>query len=499
MRLALPVYSYTWIRAQPLERVALWGLLVVSILVHLPSLHNPLITIDAWRQTDEESVVFHFVHDTMNILHPQFFYDGSSGQSVQLELQVLPWLTAGVMRLFGWHVPLLHVAPSLCFTINVWLVYHLGARLANARIGLVAALCYLLIPYDIYYGQALMPEVFMTTCMLWLVLAFDRWTRKPSWTTTLYCTGVLTLTMLAKLPAVTVLPGVLALVVGRCGWRSLASWKALVCIVVSIGIVYGYMAYEGANAAHTFVSGDTDAYFLKHIGGILHPSKYAQAFIFMSTNALGYAVTLGALISLGQLFYTSALAKSAPSTQAVRLFNRVSAWWALCGFCFVTWVATNNALHYYYMVMTVPAALLCANALVTLWTRASRFTRMVVPVLVAGMVAFCAYATPPMYTPAEAAPYALGLHLARILPKTADIVWVGPDPMIFDYAKRDGWRWLSSDNPRAFRGWLADKQQHGAVVVVVEDTAQYPRIVSDLQAHQPFAQYAGYTVYQLGR
>lgn len=475
-------------------------LLVISVAVHIPTLHLPLITIDAWRQTDEESVVYHFVHGHFNLLQPAFFYDGAGPQQVQLELQVVPFLTACLMNVFGWHTFLLHVVPSALFTLNVWLMYLVGKRLVNPRIGLLASTFYLLIPDDIYYGQALMPEVFMMTTMLAATLAFMYWSNNPSWPRALVATAAMTLMLLAKLPAASALLGLAAIVVMRCGWKRLFSFQALVAVCISFGLTYIYTTYEGLHAAHTFISGDTHAYLLRHLSQVGQPQKYGQALVFLFTNATGYGVTVAAVIGLlwpvptqGRRDPASAITSDALAT---RQYKRFAACWALGAFLFVAWVATNNALHYYYIVMTIPASLLAAYAIDRMWSARRRGFCIVTFAISIATVGFCIYATPPFYTQAEAAMYRLGQNFETTLPTTSHIIWVGPDPMMFDYAKHSGWRWLNGDSTADFASWLQARRGQGPLVIVVEHPSSYPHISTLLQAKFPSVQQDGYVVYE---
>jgi hypothetical protein len=462
-------------------------LLVLSIAVHIPTIHIPLYLSDAWRQTDQESVVYHFVYQDMNPFHPQFFYDGTKDLYVQLELQVIPFLTALLIKCLGWHTALLHVVPSAFFTLNVWLIYLVGTRFANRWVGVLSALVYLLIPYDLFYGQALMPEIFMLTSMLWALLAVDTWTKDPSWKNTIYAALVLALMLLAKLPSATAGLAILYLIVRRRGWRALVSGKALFSYAVAFGIPYLYIKYEGAIAVEKFVEGDTAAYFTKHLASNLHLHKYTQALSFVTDHVLGDAIMWALVIGIVWLV---ANVKSAP------ILPRIALFWMAGAFLFTAWVATNNALQYYYMVWDLPAALLAGWALYQLFAAPLLVVKAVGVLVSVWFIWFSAKTTPLLYTPYQKPIYNLGVALTK-LPADQRIVWVGTNPIIFDYSRHYGWRWFGQDDSSQFADWLDDKIAQGATVLVVQDQRAYPNIANYLDGKYPSEVIQGFKVYRV--
>ena len=77
-------------------------LLAAFFLVQLPHLNNaPWEYYDSWRQTDTYTLAQNFARYDGNPLHPQFNYDGTGDNFVQLELQILPWLASLVYRIIG--------------------------------------------------------------------------------------------------------------------------------------------------------------------------------------------------------------------------------------------------------------------------------------------------------------------------------------------------------------------------------------------------------------
>jgi len=86
-----------------------------------------------------------------------------------------PLYLAGVYAVFGFH-PLAArlIQGALSGTLAVWLIYRLGRRLFNERVGLVAAALSAVYIYSVYYDAALMTESFYIVGILAMLnLALD--------------------------------------------------------------------------------------------------------------------------------------------------------------------------------------------------------------------------------------------------------------------------------------------------------------------------------------
>lgn len=77
-------------------------LLAAFFLFQLPRLDQaPWENYDSWRQTDTYTIAQNYAQRDMNPLRPQFNYDGPGDNYVQLELQVMPYLSAVLFKMLG--------------------------------------------------------------------------------------------------------------------------------------------------------------------------------------------------------------------------------------------------------------------------------------------------------------------------------------------------------------------------------------------------------------
>ena len=85
---------------------------------------------DSWRQTDTYTIAQNYDDLNMNPLRPQFNYDGPGENYVQLELQIMPYLSALAFRLLGsqpYWVP--RLISLLFFMGSALFVFGIGRRL----------------------------------------------------------------------------------------------------------------------------------------------------------------------------------------------------------------------------------------------------------------------------------------------------------------------------------------------------------------------------------
>lgn len=112
-----------------------------------------------WRQTDTYSMAQNFVQFDMNPLRPQLNYDGVADNYAQLELQIMPYLSALVFRATG------RMDPAVCRVVS--LLFFLGSGvfvylLLRSFVGPVPALIgyglYLFLPLSMLMAACIQPE-----------------------------------------------------------------------------------------------------------------------------------------------------------------------------------------------------------------------------------------------------------------------------------------------------------------------------------------------------
>src|SRR5579871_6760916 len=92
----------------PQLRSALWGaglagILSIALVLRLHGIHDPILDHPGWRQGDTAAIARNFARLRFNPLHPQTDYNGAPPNYVELELQIVPFLSATLYKMFGIH------------------------------------------------------------------------------------------------------------------------------------------------------------------------------------------------------------------------------------------------------------------------------------------------------------------------------------------------------------------------------------------------------------
>ena len=153
-------------------------LLAAFFLFQLPRLDQaPWENYDSWRQTDTYTIAQNYAQRDMNPLRPQFNYDGPGDNYVQLELQVMPYLSAVLFKILGrepYWVP--RLISLLFFMGSAVFCYGIGRRLLKNRWAALGAFAvYLVMPISLLYSRAIMPEAAALFFYTAAIYFFLRW------------------------------------------------------------------------------------------------------------------------------------------------------------------------------------------------------------------------------------------------------------------------------------------------------------------------------------
>ena len=130
---------------------------------------------DIWRPADTASIAHNFFVGGMNLFYPAIDWGGAGPGYVEAELQILPWISAGLYFLFGEHAwvgRLVSVAITLGGAAVFWA---LAKRLVPGTTARWALIAYLVSPAVMTYGNAFMPDVTVLLFYLLTLLFFERW------------------------------------------------------------------------------------------------------------------------------------------------------------------------------------------------------------------------------------------------------------------------------------------------------------------------------------
>lgn len=463
------------------RRVAL-AILLAAVAVRLIGLDAPYIDGHWIKQLQVAPIAKHFYLHGYNLLWPETDYSADRPGYIEIEFQLVTFLTALLYALFGvheWVGRLVTVAFSVGTMLLLWrlLARHLGERPALWGLGF-----YAFAPSSWYYSRALMSEPAMLFFSVAVVYCFSRYLGEASaarprpalW----FCLTALcgALAFLIKLPTMLLLLPLAYLAWDRWGWRFLARpalWALLVLTVAPAGAYYWHARH--AIGAHYFTVG------VGFAGGMwfrpedfLRPGNYSlmlHRLLKDHLTALGMVLLpLGFFLrrSAGQEAREGAMeaGESAPSATAPYLFH---VWLVAVTVYFVVVSGGNLRQTYYQLPLLLPAAGLIALAWDRLLT-ARVLTRWSQPVLIGLFLALCVWGVQPFYQPYRPILQA-SAALDRIDPSGQPVIIFPPGYGCLYYFHRPGWvgreasgRALSEVAPEDLPGprYVTDRRTRGA-------------------------------------
>lgn len=474
-------------RRKAIERGAVALLLLLYVLLQAPTLQNaPWEGYDTWRQGDTYSVAVNYDQYNMHPLHPQFNYDGTSDIYVQLELQVVPYLSALLFQLTG-PTPLIPRLLSLAFFLgSAAFLYGILRRFVSFLPALGGLLVYLLLPICLLYSRAIMPEA----CALFFycggVFFLLRWFQdghRPS----VYLSALFTaLGIMEKTPVLFV--GILVLAVF--GWKlGKGCFKArefYLYGLLSLGLPLLYYTYASRVATISFVDGiATKHIFSREILGLF--TREGLAFFWHELPVFfGWGVLLA-----GGLGFVLALVKKA---------HFLTVWALAFALEWATIVAVIK-FGYYLIFMAPPLAALCALLFQTLFAQ-KRVLGLACAALVVVLTAYVGLPRWHQLTQVNQDIQAVGDLIQTVTQKEDVLAVAWADPVYINAADRHGWRVLLPEggcpDPAAD---LQSRRDQGADYFVVigpgipQDDGRY---LAYLREHCPVAAENGLcTIYEM--
>ncbi len=246
------------------ETAIVLALFILCVAFHLPSLNNEAWEYyDDWRQSDTYSIAQNYYRYSMNPFLALFNYDGAQPVPVQLELQIIPYISAVIFKLISDMTPLVPRVISLLFFIGSALYLYRVARRAMSFLPAASTLVlYLSMPITMLYSRAIMPEsaalFFLNGAIYFLYDWHIADSKKSMW-----LSAVMTaFAIMEKTP--TAFVGLLIIFVFFCKYGINALKKASFYIygAISLGVPVLQLLYSGSTASSTFVSSIAEKHIL---------------------------------------------------------------------------------------------------------------------------------------------------------------------------------------------------------------------------------------------
>lgn len=195
----------------------------------------------SWRQADTASIAKNFYLNDFKILYPQIEWRGDTHGYVESEFHVYPFIVALLYSVSGVNDAWGRVVSVIFTVLTIYGLYLLVRKIISENTALWAAFIYSILPLNIYFSRAFMPESLMLMCSVYGIYFFNEWTEKDKWKDYVLSLLFITIAALVKLPSLYLGLPLLFLSVNKFGKSFLTNWKILLyAVLVFIPVVLWY-------------------------------------------------------------------------------------------------------------------------------------------------------------------------------------------------------------------------------------------------------------------
>lgn len=219
-----------------------------------------------WRQTDTYAMAQNFYLDNMNILKPQLNYDGLKDIYVQLELQIIPYISAILFKYFGESFFIIRSVSVAFYFVSIFYFFLLARSFFKRWPCYIITIIYSYCPISLVYGRAIMPEAALMAFFIAGLYYLRFWQMKDKLIHFYISAFCISLAIMEKTPAAFLGILVLFLIFKRFGFKAFKNPHVYIFGLISLGLPFAYFYMLSINATASFVN-DIG---LKHI---LNPSN----------------------------------------------------------------------------------------------------------------------------------------------------------------------------------------------------------------------------------
>jgi len=238
-----------------------WSLIVTILVflfvfaIRIPHINNsPCEQGDFWRQSDTESIARNFIEDGFNIFYPQFNYDGEKPNYVQLEFQITTFLIALLYKAFGYKYYLARLVPIAFFMGSSIYLYLIVKRYYGNPAAWYAVIAYAIMPMNIFYTRAIMPESAALFFFIGAFYYFIKWYDNEK-LSTLFISALFTcLSISQKTPTIFIGLAMIFLLIKKYRFRFLLKWELWIFALISLLPNIIYIQWSRSIAEFDFVT-----------------------------------------------------------------------------------------------------------------------------------------------------------------------------------------------------------------------------------------------------
>ena len=323
-----------------IERYKISLIILLALVVRLYHIDFPVAGWHSWRQADTAAMARNFAEDGFQFLHPQIDWRGDTAGFVESEFPLYAYTAALLDALLGFSDMWGRMLSVLCSLAAIWGLYHLLRKYLSAQAATWGALIYAIMPLNIYYGRAFMPESAMLMCSVLGIYWFSEWLDGREAKYFFLSWVCVALAALLKLPTLYLGLPLLFLAWTKYGKSFAGNWQLWLfafLVFVSVGLWYYHAHQLYLQTGLTFGIWEAGTDKWANFDMIITPKFYNDVFFkSFAERHLTYAGFIPFVIGL----FVSRTSKS----------ERVFDWWLIALLVYVLIVARGNQVHEYYQL-----------------------------------------------------------------------------------------------------------------------------------------------------
>lgn len=391
--------------------------------IRIPHINNsPCEQGDFWRQSDTESMARNFLEDKFNIFYPQFNYDGEKPNYVQLEFQITTFLIALLYKAFGYHYYLARLVPIMFFMGSAIYLYLIVRRYYGNPGAWYTVIAYAIMPMNIFYTRAIMPESAALFFFIGAFYYFTKWYDNEK-LSTLFVSALFTcLSISQKTPTIFIGLAMIFLLVKKYGFRFLLKWELWAFAFIALLPNVIYIQWSRSIAEFDYVT---------NIGIIHIVPKSIKAFLDIESYKLAGGEIVAAVSPGLILLIIAGLIDSKWSKDYPILF------WTVAMLLEIIAVAAVIKLRYYFIFITPIAAIWAGKAM----GRLGNSRRLIFSVFMGlSILAFWNFKGCKSFF-AEKENILKQAEVIEMYTQEDDLVAIGTiEPTLLNQSRRSGWR-----------------------------------------------------------
>jgi hypothetical protein len=395
---------------------------------------QPFVDHWSWRQADVAMIAENFYRHGFHLLYPQINWAGPAPGYVGTEFPLVPFLAAGLYRMFGVQDWIGRAISVAFFAASVPFLYLLMKRVSTAPSGLFAVGVYTLTPLSVLTSRSFMPDMASLSCSIAALALCAEWlTRAPHTPLFLAASVATSLAILIKAPAIIIgLPlGYMAWTAyGAQLWRRRALWgfAAVALLPAAVWYAHAYWISRAYPPYHFFRAGGV---------AIMDWAWYMDMVNWMSRWFFTPVVLVTMLLG-------SLLPSRAP-------FGRVFHWWGGAIILFMVIVGRGNGHPWYQLPLVPIAAAFTGRLLEQIGHQLARWADAPMAHAVTCLLFFLPLATlsyralTPLYNSWAVPLWQAGQALDQLAPSDGLVLAVDyGEPSLLYYSRRNGWHFPES-------------------------------------------------------